>query len=99
MFNNAQSKFSSIDLKQLARDTGIWVHDHPYQSAFIGTTCLVVAVPALVAAPALGAAGFGAGGVVAGMFTELDPDLDRTMSPQSTTSPHVLDFDLPLPLP
>ena len=90
---------SSFNPKKLARHTGTWVHDHPYQSAFIGTTCLVVAVPALVAAPALGAAGFGSLGVVGGMFTELDPDLHRMMSPQSTASPHVLDFDLPLPLP
>ncbi|KAL8793399.1 MAG: hypothetical protein Q9195_003985 [Heterodermia aff. obscurata] len=66
MFNNAQSKLSSIDPKQAARDTGTWIHDHPYQSAFYGTTGLIVAVPALVAAPALGAAGFGANGVVIG---------------------------------
>ncbi|KAG7006873.1 hypothetical protein G7Y79_00012g032090 [Physcia stellaris] len=73
MSNKAQSTISSFNPKKLARDTGTWVHDHPYQSAFIGTTCLVVAVPALVAAPALGAAGFGSLGVVGEVTDQESP--------------------------
>ena len=96
MFNSAQSKISSIHPKQLARDTATWVHDHPYQTAFYGSTGLVVAVPAIVAAPALGAAGFGAGGVVGGTFTRLDPALNYLMSRQSAGLPHVSRFGLPL---
>ncbi|KAH6897273.1 hypothetical protein B0T10DRAFT_181753 [Thelonectria olida] len=43
-----------------------WASNHPFQAAGLGTAALVIAAPGVVAAPLLGAAGFGANGIVGG---------------------------------
>ncbi|KAI0391914.1 hypothetical protein F5Y17DRAFT_438814 [Xylariaceae sp. FL0594] len=43
-----------------------WVASHPVQAAAVGGGAVLVAAPMAAAAPVLGAAGFGAKGVVGG---------------------------------
>ncbi|KPM37770.1 hypothetical protein AK830_g8802 [Neonectria ditissima] len=43
-----------------------WAIAHPFQAAAFGSGALVMAAPAIVASPALAAAGFGANGIVGG---------------------------------
>ncbi|KAH7170307.1 hypothetical protein EDB81DRAFT_160452 [Dactylonectria macrodidyma] len=58
--------FSTMQFTNWTEQAVNWTRRNPVQAAALGGTLVVAAAPALVVTPALGAAGFGAHGVVGG---------------------------------
>ncbi|KAL8828176.1 MAG: hypothetical protein Q9170_006717, partial [Blastenia crenularia] len=62
----AGTHIKTIDYAHTAVNVKKYMQAHPYQAAFHISSLVLLAAPGLLAAPALGIAGFGGGGVVAG---------------------------------
>ncbi len=69
---SAKDKAANIDVPQLVSEAKDWVVEHPYKTGFYVTSGVVFIVPGLVAAPALGAAGFTAEGIAGGKFASVN---------------------------
>lgn len=64
--DSVKTRAASIDVHQVALEAKAWVFEHPYQTGFYVASGVIIVVPGLVAAPALGAAGFTTEGVAGG---------------------------------
>ncbi len=63
---SAKDKASGIDVPQVALQAKDWVVKHPIKTGCYVTSGVIIVVPGLVAAPALGVAGFTAEGIAGG---------------------------------
>lgn len=68
----AKATSSNVDIPQLTTEAIKWMAEHPGWAIYYAANGVVFLAPGLVAAPALGAAGFTAKGIAAGKFASMN---------------------------
>ena len=66
---SVKDKAASIDVPQVASAAKDWMAEHPYRTGFYVASGVLLVVPGLATAPALGLAGFSAQGVAGGRLS------------------------------